>query len=45
VFKKGNYILEVAKHALAVKDGVVVDNGNYQMNGYRRVVESAFMVS
>jgi len=44
-FKTGNYILTVAKHALAIKDGVVVDNSNYQVGGYRRVVESAFMVA
>ena len=44
-FNKGNYILAVAKHALAIKDGVVVDNSNYQVGGYRRVVESAFMVA
>lgn len=44
-YNKGNYILAVSKHALAVKDGVVVDNGNYQVGGYRRPVESAFLVS
>ena len=44
-FNKGNYILAVAKHALAIKDGVVVDNGNYQVGGYRRPVQSAFMVA
>tara|TARA_B110000285_G_scaffold183158_1_gene207196 strand:+ start:593 stop:1093 length:501 start_codon:yes stop_codon:yes gene_type:complete len=44
-FKTGNYILAVAKHALAIKNGVVIDNGNYQVGGYRRVVESAFMVA
>ena len=44
-FNKGNYILEVAKHALAVKDGVVVDNGNYQVGGYIRPVQSAFQIS
>ena len=44
-FNKGNYILTVAKHALAIKDGVVIDNGNYQVGGYRRPVESAFMVA
>ena len=44
-FNKGNYILAVNKHALAIKNGVVVDNGNYQVGGYRRVVESAFMVA
>ncbi len=44
-FNKGNYIISVAKHALAIKDGVVVDNGNYQAGGYRRPVESAFMVA
>ena len=44
-FNKGNYILGVANHALAVKDGVVVDNGNYQIGGYRRPVQSAFQIS
>jgi hypothetical protein len=44
-YNKGNYILAVSKHALAIKNGVVVDNGNYQMGGYRRTVESAFRVS
>ena len=44
-FNKGNFILAVNKHALAIKQGVVVDNGNYQVGGYRRVVESAFQVA
>tara|TARA_R100001509_G_scaffold165207_1_gene145753 strand:- start:929 stop:1432 length:504 start_codon:yes stop_codon:yes gene_type:complete len=44
-FNKGNFILQVNKHALAVKDGVIVDNKNYQTDGYRRVVESAFQVT
>ena len=44
-FNKGNYIVTVAKHALAIKNGVVVDNSNYQVGGYRRPVESAFMVA
>ena len=44
-YNKGNYILAVTKHALAIKDGVVVDNGNYQVGGYRRPVQSAFMVA
>lgn len=44
-FNKGNYLLAVNKHALAIKDGVIVDNGNYQIDGYRRVVESAFRIS
>ena len=44
-FNKGNYILAVKDHALAVNDGVVVDNGNYQVGGYRRVVASAFVVA
>tara|TARA_R110000765_G_scaffold115690_1_gene208654 strand:- start:542 stop:1042 length:501 start_codon:yes stop_codon:yes gene_type:complete len=43
-FNKGNYIVCVNKHALAVKNGVVVDNGNYQYDGYRRVVEGAYQV-
>ncbi len=44
-FNKGNYIVAVNKHALAICDGVIVDNGNYQADGYRRVVESAFRIS
>ena len=43
-FKTGTYVLLVHKHALAIVDGVVIDNGNMQFNGYRRVVESAFLV-
>ena len=43
-FNKGNYIVAVNKHAMAVKDGVIVDNGNYQYDGYRRVVEAAYQV-
>jgi hypothetical protein len=44
-FNKGNYIVGVRGHALAIKDGVVIDNGNYQYDGYRRVVEHAYQVS
>lgn len=43
-FNKGNYIVAVNKHAMAVKNGVIVDNGNYQYDGYRRVVEAAYQV-
>ena len=43
-FNKGTYIILVHKHAFTIKDGVLIDNGNYQFNGYRRVVESAFKV-
>ena len=43
-FKTGTYIVMVHKHALAIVNGVVVDNDNMQFNGYRRVVESAFLV-
>ena len=43
-FKTGTYLLLVNKHALTVKNGVMIDNGNYQYGGYRRVVESAFRV-
>tara|TARA_R100001377_G_C3126764_1_gene87891 strand:- start:74 stop:574 length:501 start_codon:yes stop_codon:yes gene_type:complete len=43
-FKRGNFILAVNKHALAIKDGVVVDNGDYQFDGYRRIVEGAYQV-
>jgi len=44
-FNKGTYIILVHKHAFTIKDGVLIDNGSYQFNGYRRVVESAFKVS
>ena len=44
-FNKGNYILAVKGHALAIKNGVIHDNKNYQTDGYRRVVESAFKIS
>ena len=40
-FNKGTYILTVNKHALTIKDGVVIDNPNYKFTGYRRLVESA----
>ena len=43
-FSRGTYFVMVHKHALAIVNGVVVDNGNMQYNGYRRVVESAFLV-
>tara|TARA_R110001583_G_scaffold70061_1_gene198586 strand:+ start:170 stop:649 length:480 start_codon:yes stop_codon:yes gene_type:complete len=43
-FNKGTYILIVNKHALCVKDGIVIDNPNYKFTGYRRVVESSFRV-
>ena len=43
-FNKGNYILCVSNHALAIKNGVVVDNGNYLYDGYRRTVEAAYQV-
>ena len=43
-FQKGTFIVLVHKHALVIKDGVVIDNPNNQFNGYRRVVESAFLV-
>ena len=44
-FSKGTYIVLVNKHALCVKDGIVIDNGDMQFTGYRRVVESYVKVS
>ena len=41
---KGSFILTVKGHALAIKNGVIIDNGNFQNTGYRRVVEAAFSV-
>jgi hypothetical protein len=43
-YTKGIYLLLVNGHALAVKNGVVVDNPNYRFDGYRRTVASAFEV-
>ena len=43
-FNEGTYILLVNKHALCIKNGIVIDNPNYKFTGYRRVVESSFRV-
>ena len=40
-FNKGTFIVTVSKHALTIKDGIVIDNPNYRFSGYRRIVESA----
>ena len=40
-YNKGTYIVIVRKHALTIKDGIVIDNPNYKFTGYRRIVESA----
>ena len=44
-FNKGTFIVIVAKHALTIKDGIVIDNPNYKFEGYRRIVESAVHIS
>ena len=44
-FSKGTYIVLVHKHALVIKDGIVVDNSDMRFTGYRRVVESYVKVS
>ena len=44
-FNKGTFIVIVAKHALTIKDGIVIDNPNYKFEGYRRIVESAVKIS
>ena len=44
-YNKGTYIVIVAKHALTIKDGIVIDNPNYRFEGYRRIVESAVRIS
>ena len=43
-YNKGTYIVLVAKHALTIKDGIVIDNPNYKFEGYRRIVESAVKI-
>ena len=44
-YNKGTYIVIVNKHALTIKDGIVIDNPNYRFEGYRRIVESAVKIS
>ena len=44
-YSKGTYIVLVNKHALVIKNGIVVDNPNNRFDGYRRVVESVIRVS
>jgi hypothetical protein len=44
-YNKGTYIVIVSKHALTIKDGVVIDNPDMQFTGYRRIVESACKIS
>ena len=43
-FNKGTYIVLVNKHALCIKDGIVIDNPDMRFTGYRRVVESSIRV-
>ena len=43
-FKKGTYIVLVHKHALVVKNGILIDNQDMRFTGYRRPVESAFKI-
>ena len=40
----GTYIVLVHKHALVIKDGIVVDNADMRFTGYRRVVESSIRI-
>ena len=44
-YNDGTYIVLVNKHALTIKDGIVIDNPNYRFTGYRRIVESAVRIS
>ena len=43
-YNKGTYIVIVRKHALTIKDGIVIDNPDMQFTGYRRIVESAVKI-
>jgi hypothetical protein len=43
-FSKGTYLVLVHKHALVIKDGILIDNNDMRFNGYRRPVESAFKI-
>ena len=44
MFNKGTYVVLVHKHALTIKDGIVIDNPDMRFTGYRRIVESAVAV-
>tara|TARA_Y100001963_G_C6621604_1_gene371957 strand:- start:6 stop:485 length:480 start_codon:yes stop_codon:yes gene_type:complete len=44
-YNKGTFIVLVNKHALTVKDGIVIDNPDMRFTGYRRVVESYIKVA
>ena len=44
-YSVGTFIVLVNKHALVIKDGVVVDNPNNRFDGYRRVVLGYVKVS
>ena len=44
-YNTGTYIVLVNKHALTIKDGIVIDNPNYSFTGYRRIVVSAVKIS
>ena len=44
-YNEGTYIVLVNKHALTIKDGIVIDNPDMQFTGYRRIVESACKIS
>ena len=41
----GTYIVLVKGHSLCIKDGIVIDNSNYQFDGYRRPVNAYVKVS
>ena len=43
-FNTGTYIVLVNKHALTIKDGIVIDNPDMRFTGYRRIVESYIKV-
>ena len=43
-YSVGTFIVLVHKHALVIKNGIVVDNGDMRFTGYRRVIESAIRV-
>ena len=41
----GTYIVLVKGHAICIKNGIVIDNSNYQFDGYRRPVNAYVKVS
>ena len=43
-YNRGTFLLLVAKHALVVRDGKIIDNPEFKWNGWSRDVQEAFQI-